>query len=593
MDWNKLFRILIVTLTTLYVINIVYARLTKPYSLWPYDGVYMLYPLLALLVVTALCSHRIDSSVVNIVYYIVIPLILLTPVFNTRYSFGKFDVWAHMSYSKHIIETGFLPDTGVYADLYRSTPLIQVFISELSLLTGLDTLTVIRLFQALFIITIIVATKAMVNLLSRYIAPLEHRVDAFLPILLVLFIPDVYGFRGTLAALPLFSITLYLIIATIIKKKIQYLATTITLIIAISFMHIPSLAILVAMSIILLPGIYIAKLFCRRESMFKVIDIRTLSLMSVMLAILLGIHIAYTEPGRGLASSLKDLVYRLYTLFVGEPFAVKRAYKRALITLDRYTLFYTVYVYIGRYILQTMLYMIIALIIAYMMFIKRDCNRYAIIYMLTIMLLPTYLSFIVFSLMYNIKVRFLSYIVLFMTTISIYLIDKLYVYRKTSIVLKTLFIVFFILSIPSTFYMQPLVPNYKGHGYLVDFSIDDNPYLIEAYKWVNTQISRDIGLRVSIILFPYIDWAIYYYVARDYHDNIAGFVYKDAVKKMDIVRGYTGLKLLIYFYPVKTFFHSYIYNITYNRNVLYRDNIVYNNGVAYVVDIETKVQYIE
>ncbi len=584
---TKVIEILVLIITSIYIINIIYARLSYPNSLWPYDHIPTLYVVLSFLVLIAIGFKKVNQKLFNICYYIVTPLIITTPLINSRYSFGKFDFWGHISYAKYIIDNGFTPNYGVYSDLYYTTPLTQILLAEISLLTNSNTFIAVKVYYVLIVmITLIVIRSIIIMLRRKQIISTEQHILSVLPILTLLLIPETSGYRGTLAALPLLYIILYTILYTIIYKKPYSMNHIIILVTSLSFMHIPTLTTLTFMIIILVMFFGILRISKKYlNKVLALVNLRFILILSIILLVLLGVHIVFIESGKGLATTLRDIAYRTCALISGKPYVLER-YKRALLTLDRTTLIYTIYTYIGRYIFQLILYIVLLALSTVLIFTREAKLEYLVAQASLVMLVPTYLFFIIFTLMYNIKTRFLLYVPVPMITAYVILFDHFIHIKKIYYILRVLVIIFFILSIPSIFLVQPMVPRYNEHGHLLDFSIEDSPYLMDVYKWVNSKLCEKIGVRVYVILTPVGSWSEYYILSRDIHDKIVKYTYDTALENIYNIRECIGIKLMVYFYPSSKITQSYIYYIQYRKEVVCTTNVIYNNGIAYLLYIE-------
>jgi len=129
-------------------------------------------------------------------------LILLSIVPNLKYVqiTGVFDSIAHYGYANRLISSGYVQETGFYSKEYSATPGLHIFLSSLTLITGLSLTNAIKL----LLVTVSALPPFIMYLLLKNSFNKKSQRFIFLAMLFTL--PVASALFGTTFALPLFFI---------------------------------------------------------------------------------------------------------------------------------------------------------------------------------------------------------------------------------------------------------------------------------------------------------------------------------------------------------------------------------------------------
>ena len=140
-------------------------------------------------------------------------LILLSIVPNLKYVqiTGVFDSIAHSGYANRIIASGYVPETGFYSKEYSATPGMHIFLSSLTLITGLSLTNAIKL----LLVTVSALPPFILYLLLKN--SFNEKSKRFIFLAMVLTLPVASALFGTTFALPLF----FMFIAIFLRQTID------------------------------------------------------------------------------------------------------------------------------------------------------------------------------------------------------------------------------------------------------------------------------------------------------------------------------------------------------------------------------------
>jgi len=170
---------------------------------WILEGIFPLF-LLFTLIYAIIVGFSSNTKFIAIFTSIYLVTVVLIP--NLKYSFiyGYHDPLAHYGFIRDTISLGHVPDTGYYASQYGSTPGSHILVSTLSIVTGLDVVTSMKVFLVMssFILPLVVYFV----LKKLYI---QAQLSKLIIIAVAITFPAQYIFTGTGAIYSVFVVFIY------------------------------------------------------------------------------------------------------------------------------------------------------------------------------------------------------------------------------------------------------------------------------------------------------------------------------------------------------------------------------------------------
>jgi len=171
---------------------------------WILADIFPLFLLLTIIYV-ATVSFSINLKVISILTSIYLVTLNLIPQLKYVFVYGFFDPLAHYQFIQELTRAGHVPDTGYYAAQYGGTPGSHIFVSELSIVTGLDPLVAFKFFLAVSPLIIPLAVYLVLKKLSMPIG-----LSKIILMSTAITSPVLYKFNGTVAIFSLYVLFIYL-----------------------------------------------------------------------------------------------------------------------------------------------------------------------------------------------------------------------------------------------------------------------------------------------------------------------------------------------------------------------------------------------
>lgn len=173
---------------------------------WILEGLVPPFVVLTLLYIM-IVSFSADLKQISIFSSIFMSTLNLIPQLKYVFIYGYFDPLPHYQFIHELTRSGFIPNSGYYANQYGTTAGSHIFVSELSIITGLDTVAAYKFFLA--------ASPFMIPLtvyliLRKISAPTG--LSKIIIITTAITSPILYRFTGTVAIYSLYVLFIYLLI---------------------------------------------------------------------------------------------------------------------------------------------------------------------------------------------------------------------------------------------------------------------------------------------------------------------------------------------------------------------------------------------
>lgn len=151
-------------------------------------------------------------AVITAVFLVVINLI---PNLKYVFIYGTYDPLAHYGFIEDTIKSGYVPDAGIYKDMYGPTPGLHIFVSTISIMTGLSVSASMKIFLTVSPLVLPLAVYIVVKRLN-----MPNELSKLVLVSTALVSPATYTFAGTSSVYFLYVFFLYFCLLFASQKKL-------------------------------------------------------------------------------------------------------------------------------------------------------------------------------------------------------------------------------------------------------------------------------------------------------------------------------------------------------------------------------------
>lgn len=524
---------------------------------WILEGVFPLF-LLFVTLFTVIVSFSSNLKFVVIVTSIFQATLVLIPNLKYIFVYGYHDPLGHYGYIRNLINSGHVPESGFYASEYQYTPGSHIFVSAISLTTGLDAVAAMKVFLIASAFIIPFATYLVMKKLET-----PKKLFKIIIITTAITSPVQYIYSGTIAIYPILVLFFYfwLLLACNNSTRSNVLIATLLGIVVIISHDVTSFFVLVCLAFVLF-----VILFAKAVKHSKYIEKNTLFSVTIMSLILAHFVFVSNFNFSRIISLIQDSIESLFT---SSPVAFE--YYQSFFELSLIQKLNVLAVRFAKYVIIIFLLILTPLAIWRLKLGNDSLNRFY-----RNLVVPSFVAFLFFILVLFIRplefrgIIYLSAFSPFLAGTTLFWLIYSKQQRFENTILAIIVFSLISASIVQIYPCQPLIPKVSteyGDYYVADWRQVSTAYTRSMVYFVATH-----NTRLNVWADDITRWEIYGLTSPIFQSLLSWRSFSSPL----LLLSHAGNAHII------ASAKGAIANEQYLQNVLQVNNILYNNGKSYI-----------